>query len=430
MLLQTQSSFEKLLRSNNVPSDMEEKQIRKYISHLEANLSRLYKDADAMPEGMKWWLYDRCEEARKSINVHRALISPMRRIPIEIWQTIFEECLPRTQFIEPDVNRAPLLLAQIFGFWRRISLSTPALWRSLSVDVTKRSWSSSESLARTWLSRSGACPLSLRILLHGHTPSHTPSLDQIVSLFGPYSTQYKVLTLSTPGMCIQGLLGERMPIPSLENVTLQVNGGFFPFISISRSATSLRRLTVMPFSMNGDKIQNVPWHQLTDIKFNAHLYASRCLEILDQTSNLVNASFSVFNDAVPSRDPIYLSHLRSFTIFADKAVGTILDNLIMPRVSNITSVAQGYGPSPPGNFQPSHIWPKAQLIALIERSSCPLELLEIRDKNISEDDLVELAGKMPPSLEQGKLIVYYGRNNLVTDRVRDALPRKLADHDI
>jgi hypothetical protein len=371
-----------------------------------------------MPEGLKWWLYDRCDEARQAVNAHKFLISSVRRIPPEIWGAIFLQCLSQGSFSVPDVSKAPLLFGRVCGFWRRISVSTPALWSTLSVDFTTRSWASSESLIRTWLSRSGACPLSLSV----HNGEDESRYDQIMSLFGPHSAQYRTLTLRMSSLCTHGLLRTPKSMPSLESVTIQVTKDFILPIWISSSVPNLREVTLLPFDlyMYAQDLPNIPWHQLTRIQFHARLDVSRCLDILGQTPNLLHACFRLYGNPVPSRDPICLPVLRSLKLVADKALDNVLDSLILPSVRTIAIDARCDWPV---DRRPFHIWPKLQLIALIERSSCPLERLTLYEKIITEDELMELAGKLPPSLLQGHLIVFCGTKNLVTDRVRNALPQ-------
>jgi len=58
---------------------------------------------------------------------HNNLISPARRVPIDVLQEIFLHTLPTSHNALMDPHECPLLLARICSEWRRIALSTPQL---------------------------------------------------------------------------------------------------------------------------------------------------------------------------------------------------------------------------------------------------------------------------------------------------------------
>ncbi|KAJ7785454.1 hypothetical protein B0H14DRAFT_2286260, partial [Mycena olivaceomarginata] len=59
---------------------------------------------------------------------HKALISPARRLPLDIVQEIFVACLPTHRNCVMSASEAPVLLGRICSSWRAISLTTPRLW--------------------------------------------------------------------------------------------------------------------------------------------------------------------------------------------------------------------------------------------------------------------------------------------------------------
>jgi len=56
---------------------------------------------------------------------HKALLSPIRRLPAELLSTIFMPCLPEDWSC--NALEAPMLLSQICGHWRAIAIANPAL---------------------------------------------------------------------------------------------------------------------------------------------------------------------------------------------------------------------------------------------------------------------------------------------------------------
>ncbi|KAF8138039.1 hypothetical protein K438DRAFT_1537299, partial [Mycena galopus ATCC 62051] len=75
---------------------------------------------------------DKLAEERDSlgayVEAHQALISPARRLPLDIVQEIFIACLPTHRNCVMSASEAPVLLGRICSSWRTISLSTPRLW--------------------------------------------------------------------------------------------------------------------------------------------------------------------------------------------------------------------------------------------------------------------------------------------------------------
>jgi hypothetical protein len=93
----------------------------------------------------------------------------VRQLPLDVTSTIFEFCLPDftdhllLPHTEEDVS-IPLSLGAICSYWREIAWSTPSLWSSFVVRVTRKHNSHIVTgIAQEWLVRSGQLPLSIRI---------------------------------------------------------------------------------------------------------------------------------------------------------------------------------------------------------------------------------------------------------------------------
>ncbi|KAJ6602106.1 hypothetical protein B0H10DRAFT_1757678, partial [Mycena sp. CBHHK59/15] len=62
------------------------------------------------------------------VDTHKALISPVRQLPLDILQEIFVACIPTHRNCVMHATEVPVLLGRICSSWRIISLSTPRLW--------------------------------------------------------------------------------------------------------------------------------------------------------------------------------------------------------------------------------------------------------------------------------------------------------------
>ncbi|KAF9260660.1 hypothetical protein L218DRAFT_871799, partial [Marasmius fiardii PR-910] len=138
--------------------------LHEQIAQLEETLFKLKAERDSL---------------QKYINEHHALLTPFRRLPVDIIREIFVRCL--NPYPTRSMKDAPLLLTTICKSWRQITLETPALWSSIhlfipelprhSVDrgsrlvIDQYSDLVKERLAgaERWLKRSGAVPLRLSL---------------------------------------------------------------------------------------------------------------------------------------------------------------------------------------------------------------------------------------------------------------------------
>ena len=100
-------------------------------------------------------------DAQERIAYQKCLLSPIRRVPVEILQSIFLACLPKG-FVEADPEGAPLLLCQICKYWRDVALAFPRLWASFKVRRSSiLTCRPAFQLAELWLERSKSIPLSI-----------------------------------------------------------------------------------------------------------------------------------------------------------------------------------------------------------------------------------------------------------------------------
>ena len=128
------SPYPRILGTNHVPSsEVERCKIRHHISDLERNLIIIDAKTAQISESSVP-VYREREACRQSVEAHKMLLSPARRIPVEIISRVFLECLPahgETNKSEPSSHSAPLLVSAICSGWRQVAISTPYLWNSI-----------------------------------------------------------------------------------------------------------------------------------------------------------------------------------------------------------------------------------------------------------------------------------------------------------
>ncbi|THU96185.1 hypothetical protein K435DRAFT_664919, partial [Dendrothele bispora CBS 962.96] len=167
------SRFQSVLHTNHVPSPSEITEIRDLLRAPEQELMQI--DAEiAKLQSQVAKLQSRRVILDTFVTAHRALLSPIRRIPNEILAEVFVMCLPQSvqssiYYPSTGVDKAPLIFTRVCKTWRTVSLSTPRLWCQLSFhiphDLTNvELWQAQQHGIDLWLQRSGDLPLSLSIL--------------------------------------------------------------------------------------------------------------------------------------------------------------------------------------------------------------------------------------------------------------------------
>ncbi|KAF7298531.1 hypothetical protein MIND_00799700 [Mycena indigotica] len=150
------------------------------------------------------------------INGHKALLSPIRRMPRDVMEEIFLACLPTLRNSAMSAKDAPLLLGRVCSSWRTISLSTPRLWAgihisqpSMIVDILPpedrtRIWCEQalvtlRDAVLQWLSRSGECPLSISVQSSVYpvtTDVFGPNKAGILHMLLPFAPRWEHLEVS------------------------------------------------------------------------------------------------------------------------------------------------------------------------------------------------------------------------------------------
>ena len=237
------------IATNYIPSEAELDHIKNFILPKPiANLGDLEREINRIQE-----TYSSLMEQRQvllaEIEGYRSLISPARRLPIDILEEIFIHTLPTTHNALMDPRKCPLLLTQICHGWRKIALSTPQLWSSIHITVphiarghpgqwgpmhfgnlpeefrvpTLSFLRNYASYIANWLGRSGECPLS--ISLYDWRDSFPPEehYDIIINSFLPHACRWKTLVLDTRSPFL-GRIAEltEYDVPLLESLTLHV----------------------------------------------------------------------------------------------------------------------------------------------------------------------------------------------------------------
>lgn len=152
-----------LLHSNHSPTEFEAILVRNAILEMRDDLEDLSSKTQAVTGSLLGhWQIEKRQAFQNSLHAHRAVFSPLHRVPVEILAQIFTLCLPPFPS-RPSVNDAPLLFERICTRWRDVARSTRILWASITLDLLPGAMEFEMSIARDWPSRAGHYPLSIAL---------------------------------------------------------------------------------------------------------------------------------------------------------------------------------------------------------------------------------------------------------------------------
>jgi len=231
--------FASVLGTNFIPSESDVQLINAYlvsplseITQLDLEISRLQAKRDD--------IYAR-------IQPYQALLSPIRRLPLEIMERIFVFCLPTQRHPAMSTLEAPLKLGRICSSWRSFAYSCPRLWARIHISVLHlgetpdsddidpevyccRMEEAMVGIRRRldgvseWLGRSQSHPLSISVFEPRASARNGPVLPLLQKLL-PFSKQWQDLELlitwddSTMSDCSQHF--SLLELPILRSVHLR-----------------------------------------------------------------------------------------------------------------------------------------------------------------------------------------------------------------
>ncbi|KAJ6594630.1 hypothetical protein B0H19DRAFT_921280, partial [Mycena capillaripes] len=121
------SPFAPRLGTNYSPDDEEVLKIKTFLIEPRLRLKCLANEIAELQKTIDKLSAER-DGLGAFVEAHQALISPVRRLPLDIIQEIFVACIPTHRNCVMSASEAPVLLGRICSSWRAISLSTPRLW--------------------------------------------------------------------------------------------------------------------------------------------------------------------------------------------------------------------------------------------------------------------------------------------------------------
>ncbi|KAF8177069.1 hypothetical protein K438DRAFT_1845880 [Mycena galopus ATCC 62051] len=398
------SPFALSLGTNYCPTDDEVVQIRSLLVQPTLRLKTLDDEIGDLQKAI-----DKLVEERDSlgtyVGAHRALLSPARRLPLDILQEIFIACMPTQRNCVMSAIEAPVLLGRICSAWRTVSLSTPRLWARVHiVEPQPQGWGSPTAepklsqkvaqrleITKIWLGRSGELPLSI---------SMQSCSNQFLEGLIPFAARWQHIHFTTPPPSLFEVISYLdTDMPWLETVEFHVSQYYGSENIACGSFSILRGLRISSFSVSGNIFvaERFPlvWNQLTSLTIggpSGSTTSEMTLDVISKCPGLRCCKLMIM-DASPevtvSQHPtIALPFLHTLAIhcvtYVAPTVLVFLKHLSVPELRNFTLLG----------FLKQDYPTLAELFA----SSIHLESLDV--VLFSKSSLFETLRSLPPTIQR------------------------------
>ena len=362
--------FVAFLRNNDIPSELTIREVNESLQIPLNELQEIDIEIRCLQELLEAMKIKR-QNIQERIDDYNVILSPIRRLPLDVLHEIFFHCLPTHRNSIMKSSEAPVLLTRICSSWRAIALSSPRIWSKIHIplpgDPGFDSTADETSLrnrhrrytgvlqvrcdvVRRWLSRSGTYPLSISMYHPGSYPDmQNLELDELshemFNILLSFADRWSDVDICMPEEIYTKLQGDINPtmFPSLRSIKLNLHRDFYSNNIQSTpiqllAAPGLCRINICAspttFNMTGNLVQPI-WNHLTHISLTSSTADRYLLVLLRKCPNLVFGSFMVtsrysLDEPIMDEEDAHLPCLKSLTIIdsAPHETMTIIFNAI------------------------------------------------------------------------------------------------------
>ncbi|KAF7308976.1 F-box domain-containing protein [Mycena kentingensis (nom. inval.)] len=304
--------------------------------------------------------------------------APILSLPPELLAEIFCSFIPLyPETPRPNEPDSPLHLTAVCRTWRQVSCTTPALWRAVAMRAPDGEVSGSYPHLRilnTFLQRSGACPLALR--LFGQPSGQLEELINAILLHRP---RWEYVRVNVDEVTLPRVVSLGAPMSLLKSLGLVIYASAQPQVPPEAvpNLTSLYLWDPAP-DTGADAF---PWRQLTRLRLR-NVSLRQCVEILPLAVDLRFLCLKVSGDDTwpGGRKPTFVfPRLEVLILEAAEIDGyTLLARFTLPALRRL---------------QIEGTWIETEQLLnvplLIARSKCALEQLRISRRAVNSDEVID-----------------------------------------
>jgi F-box-like len=299
-------------------------------------------------------------------------LSPTARIPTDILIEIFQvACKPVYHSYGSSQAVTPLFIGSICRQWRDVAWSTPLLWSTIFLHVSREHHDTQIQLLGEWLLNAKSAPLSIKLT------TYTEGLEENESVLCAFEAIVRILiTRSDQWLTFDS----RLPPPQCRNILKNIDFPMLTSVSLCPASTPI----TPEMFLSAPKLVDItlrrynfpvvlPWEQIKRFRMGRSSF-NRCLKILQQlkSPNLEECHFEgvylqhgITSEAVGVHAYAQLKHLH---VKLDNSwCISLFNNITLPSLSDL-------GIQYNGNKR----LPLSSIRSLLLRSACNLERLTIQ----------------------------------------------------
>ncbi|KAJ7466860.1 hypothetical protein FB451DRAFT_399999 [Mycena latifolia] len=412
------SPFTSKLGTNYCPQDEEIVEIQSLLTGPSLRLKELEDEIADLQKALSKRAEERTELSAY-VDAHMALISPVRRLPLDVIQEIFVACLPTHRNCVMSAVEAPVLLGRICSSWRSISLSTPRLWSRLHIVEPRCPYDSALPLfegklaqrlevTKMWLGRSGNCPLSISLHCTSFILDNLTSSTQhrLLQALLPFTSRWEHIAFTAPSSVLETMSHLiEADVPILQSVSLneilQHRDNLVGWVSLGLLGGP--KVDSVHITGNSFSPLELPlrWAHLTELSMwlklrratGRSLTSEMTLQLLSRCPQLQTCRFRVRDGPEPSigvEGPILeLSFLHTLDLNCrtlSSTVHQLLGRVSLPQLRSLT--LRGRSDSDNISFAP--------FLAATPR----LEILDLSIELFSKSSLADFFRGLPPTIRE------------------------------
>jgi len=309
-------------------------------------------------------------------------LSPTARIPSEILTEIFQvACRP----VGHKQTVTPLLIGSICRVWRDVAWSTPLLWNTVLLHVSRKQHRAQVQLLRDWLLRARSAPLSIKLIAGEEHESTVCAFQAIIRVLVTRSDYWHSFDSLLPYQCHH--IFKNINFPLLTSISLHP-----PKSTISTFNTPpdifLTAPRLLDVDLSGYNFAAVvlPWEQVRCFRTQL-LTVSECLKVLRQSPNLQECHFEHVYSPDNFTPKSIMSHaqLKHLDLMLIKAASmSLFDSITLPSLSHLRIHYSG----------PEKL-PLSCITSLVLRSACNLERFTVEKYQFEDTDLISCLEAIP-----------------------------------
>lgn len=360
-----------------------------------SELQRITAEIDLVSAALEKLLHAQ-EAFRTVISQQTSLVAPVRRLPVELLELVFSNCLQMNVISnrsEESCSLPTLTLSHVIHHWRSIIWHMPTMWSHIALaigshdDPEGHHGLQRQPLLHMYLARSSPLPLDVHITPY---PWH-PTMESYGSLIQSDHTLLEGLalesvrwrTLTIDGGIVKELPGDIANLSVLESLEISSNVHSFPGDWFS-ATSSLRRIQFHD-EFPGDLIAvdltrvekvRIRWAEMDDLLFLGFHAPLMCWLHMEMFYSEADPSHRTFErletleveemDSLPALD-----HLFTFTT--------------MPALRILRL----------GIVRMDQTWHQSAFTMFLDRSSCQLRALSLKRFTITETEILEILPLLP-----------------------------------